>query len=870
MAKFVVIDGNSIMNRAFYGLSGKNMLMNKKGLPTNALFGFLTILFKILNEDKPDFLTVAFDLKAPTFRHKMYDGYKAQRKGMPEELAAQMPVIKDILDAMNISRVELEGYEADDILGTLSLQARDKDIDVILFTGDRDSFQLVDKKVHVKLPVTKGGKTETEIYDETKIYEKYGVVPRLLIDVKGLMGDTSDNIPGVPGIGEKTALSYIKKFNTIESLYENIDDDIVKPKAKEALLNNRDLAFLSRTLATINREVPITFDEEIYRVKEFNSGKLYEIFNELEFSAFIKKLDLIGESGSEISEFEPVTGEKIEDLSVLEKLESFAFFTYNESSYQIGIYSDMGTFCIDVTDDLTLKKVFESNSCKYGIYTKNLYIDLKNKGINLKNLVFDLDIAEYVVDPVRVSGSVEKLALTKFDFDINSILDKGENQITFFETESKKDNNKYVCSIAKMIWILKDQYLDEIKKNEQEYLFNEIEMPLVEVLADMQIAGMKVDSSLLRGYGVELKDKIDLLTKEIINLAECDFNINSPKQLGEILFEKLNLPAPKKTKTGYATDADTLDKLIGEHPIIEKILEYKQLIKIKSTYVDGLEAVINKVTSRIHSNFNQTVTATGRLSSTEPNLQNIPVKMEAGKKIRKMFVPEEGYVYIDADYSQIELRVLAHMAQDKVMLDAFNNDEDIHTETASQIFGVDSTDVTPILRSRAKAVNFGIVYGQGDYSLGQDLRISRKEAKEYIDSYFEHFRGIREFQNNSISLAKEKGYVTTIFNRRRYLPEINSSNFNVRSFGERIAMNMPIQGTAADIIKIAMILVNNKLKGKDARLILQVHDELIVEAKREIADEIRELLCECMESAIKLSVSLKVEANIGTSWLEAK
>ena len=870
MAKFVVIDGNSIMNRAFYGLSGKNMLMNKNGLPTNALFGFLTILFKILNEDKPDYLTVAFDLKAPTFRHKMYDGYKAQRKGMPDELARQMPVIKDILDAMNISRVELEGFEADDILGTLSFQAENKNIDVVLFTGDRDSFQLVDEKVHVKLPVTKGGKTETEIYDIDKILEKYGVSPRMLIDVKGLMGDTSDNIPGVPGIGEKTAISYIKKFNTIENLYENIDDEIVKPKAKEALLNNRDLAFLSRTLATINREIPITFDEEIYRVKEFNSGKLYEIFSELEFSAFIKKLNLVNEGSSEISQFEPVVGEKIEELSILQGIESFSFFTYKDTAYQIGIYSDAGSFCLDIKDDEMLKNFFELESNKFGIYTKNLYIELKNKGINIKNLVFDLDIAEYVIDPSRVSGSIEKVALDKFDFDINSILDRGESQITFFETEVKKDNNKYVCSIAKMIWILKDQYLEEMKKNGQEYLFTEIEMPLIEVLADMEIAGMKVDSKLLEEYGIELKAKIDLLIKEIINLAGVDFNINSPKQLGEVLFEKLNLPAPKKTKTGYATDADTLDKLVEDHPIIEKILEYKQLIKIKSTYVDGLEAVINNDTGRIHSNFNQTVTATGRLSSTEPNLQNIPVKMEAGKKIREMFVPEEGYVYIDADYSQIELRVLAHMANDKVMIDAFNNNEDIHTETASQIFGVVASEVTPLLRSRAKAVNFGIVYGQGEYSLGQDLKISRKEAKEYIESYFEHFSGIREFQDNSINLAKEKGYAVTIFNRRRYLPEINSSNFNVRSFGERIAMNMPIQGSAADIIKIAMILVNNKLKGKDARLILQVHDELIVEAKREIADEIKQLLCECMENAIKLNVFLKVDANIGASWLEAK
>ncbi len=870
MAKLVVIDGNSIMNRAFYGLSGRNMLTTKKGIPTNAIYGFLTILFKILNEDNPDYMVVAFDLKAPTFRHKMYAGYKAQRKGMPDELATQMPIIKNILDAMNISRVEMEGFEADDILGTLAKKAKKAGVDVILFTGDRDSFQLIEDGINVKLPVTKGGKTETELYSTEKIQEKYGVMPIDLINVKGLMGDNSDNIPGVPGIGEKTALGYISKFKTIENLYDNIDDDIVKPKAREALKEFRDLAFLSRTLATIDTDIPLEFTEK-YKMKDFNSKELYDIFNELEFSSFIKKLNLTPIDKPSVNEFQPVEGEKIYDFSRIDEFKSFAFYLLNEKPYQIGIYSDKGAFCIESENRYDmLKAVFESDAVKYGAYTKSLYVELKNYGIELKNLVFDLDIAQYVVDAINVDGSIEKVASEKFRVDIDTLRENNENQISLFEVEKVADNNKYLCSAAKMIWELKDYYLEEIKKNNQEKLFYEIEMPLIEVLADMQIKGMKVDRDLLKNYGIELQGKIDFLVQEIIKLAGEEFNINSPKQLGEILFDKLKLPAPKKTQRGYATDADTLEKLIDKHPIIEKVLEYKQLMKLKSTYVDGLDAVINPNTGRIHSNFNQTITATGRLSSTEPNLQNIPVRMEAGKKIREMFIPEEGFVYIDADYSQIELRVLAHMANDTVMLNSFNNDEDIHTTTAMQIFHLTRDEVTPTHRARAKAVNFGIVYGQGNYSLGQDLGISRKEAEQYINSYLEHFHGIKEFQEKSIEIAKERGYAETIFNRRRYLPEIKSGNFNIRSFGERIAMNMPIQGSAADIIKIAMIMVNNKLKGMEAKLILQVHDELIVEAPVSEADEVKKIVMDCMENAVKLNVFLKVDAHIGKSWLEAK
>ena len=869
MSKLVVIDGNSIMNRAFYGLSGRNMLMTKDGIHTNAVFGFLTILFKILSEDKPDYLVVAFDLRAPTFRHKMYDGYKAQRKGMPDELAEQMPIIKEVLDAMNISRIEIEGFEADDILGTLSKKAKAKNIETILFTGDRDSFQLIEDGITVKMPVTKGGKTETEIYNSEKIYEKYGVSPIELIEVKGLMGDASDNIPGVPGIGEKTALSYIQEFKTIDNLYENLDSDVVKPKARISLKENKDLAYLSRTLAVINTDIPVDFSED-YKINEYNNDKLYEIFNKLEFTSFIKKLNLVSTKGASVENFEPVKGEKLLDVSKLEHISEFAFFALEGNKTQIGIFSYNKVYCIDVNDDATLKSIFESEAKKYSINTKPLYVNLLSKGIKINNLAMDLAIAQYVINPNFVVDDIEKLTLEKIGFDLSSIKDKESDQISFFETQKAVDNNEYVCSCARAVWQLKDGYLYEIKKNNQEKLFYEIEMPLIEVLAGMQIAGMKVEKNLLIDYGRELQEKINTLEKEIFELAGEEFNLKSPKQLGDLLFDKLGLPAGKKTHRGYATDAETLEGLRDKHPIIDKILEHKQYIKLKSTYIDGLEGVINPNTGRIHSNFNQTITATGRLSSTEPNLQNIPVRMEAGKKIRKMFVPDDGYVYIDADYSQIELRILADMANDEVMINAFNNDEDIHTTTASQIFHMKKEEVTPELRAKAKAVNFGIVYGQGEFSLGQDLGISRKEAKEYIDMYFEHFSGIKDYMRNNINFAKEKGYVETIFNRRRYVPEIKSSNFNIRSFGERIAMNMPIQGSAADIIKIAMVEVYRRLQGKKSKLILQVHDELLVEAEKSEVEEVSKIVKESMENAVKLKVLLKVELNTGDSWLDAK
>lgn len=881
MKKLVVVDGNSIMNRAFYGLSGRNMLMTKAGLHTNAVYGFLTILFKILNEDKPEYLAVAFDLKEPTFRHKKYTAYKANRKGMPNELAEQMPVIKEVLDNMNICRVELAGYEADDILGTLAKKAKNENIETILFTGDRDSFQLIEDGISVKLPSTKGGKTETEKYDVEKIKEKYGLLPTDLIEVKGLMGDTSDNIPGVPGIGEKTALSYISEFKSIENLYENIDNPIIKPKSKEALIEFKDLAFLSRELATIDTNIPINFSPEEYLVREYNNSKLFDLFTRLEFLSLIKKLNLTGDSPKkgtiEISE-----GVKISDIDEIRKLISelkeFAFYIDLESlkseSPEIGISEgNKGDFCVVLPANEKkemLKLLFENEADKYGIGLKNLYVALKKEGVTLKSGVFDLEIAEYVINPNKVTTDINKLAFEELGIDLDVLKEENKEQMSLFDLPKKAENVKYFSAAAKSVRLLKDIYEDKIKENNQTKLFYEIEMPLVEVLAEMQIAGVKVEKKLLYEYGEKLQNKINMLTGDIYGLAGQEFNINSPKQLGDILFEKLKLTFGKKTKSGYATDADTLERIKGEHPIIEKVLEYKQLVKLKSTYADGLGNVIDTETGRIHSNFNQTITATGRLSSTEPNLQNIPIKMEQGKEIRRMFVPDSAYVFVDADYSQIELRVLAAMADDKVMMEAFNNDEDIHTTTAMQIFHLKKEEVTPALRSRAKTVNFGIVYGQGDFSLGQELGIPRREAKEYIESYLEHFSGIRDFMQTTIKQGKNAGFVRTLFERRRYIPEINSSNFNMRSFGERIAMNMPIQGTAADIIKIAMIKVYNRLKGMKSRLILQVHDELIIEAAKDEADEVKAILKDSMENAVTLKVKLKADIGTGESWLSAK
>jgi len=870
MEKLLVIDGNSIMNRAFYGLSGKNMLTNKEGIPTNAVYGFLNILFKVLSEDNPTHIAVAFDLKAPTFRHKMYDGYKANRKGMPDELAAQMPIIKEVLDAMNITRVEIEGYEADDILGTLAKKSKEKNIETVLFTGDRDSFQLIEEGITVKLPSTKGGKTETEIYDTEKIFEKYGVTPIQLIEVKSLMGDASDNIPGVKGIGEKTALKYIQEFGSLEELYNNISSDIVKGKAKELLEEYKEDAFMSKDLARIDINAPVDLNYDIYKSKEYNVEKLYEIFKRLEFTNFINKLGL--KSETPVEKFEIGKIQSIENynelIKVLGNQKEIAFYT-KEDMKQVAFCIEGKIYVLKNANIETLKNIFENEDIlKIGINFKELYIQLNTYGINPRGLYFDIGLAEYIIDANRGEYSLVRIAQERLNVDLNQFTNNTQEQMSLF-AGVKEDNYEYISASAKVISKLKTIQEEIIAKNNQKELFFNIEMPLIEVLADMQIQGIGIEKSKLIEYSNILNEKMIELSKEIFDLAGEEFNINSPKQLGEILFEKLNLKSTKKTQRGYSTDAESLEKLREEHEIIDKILEYKQYAKLKSTYADGLNNVINPTTGRIHSKFNQMVTATGRLSSTEPNLQNIPVRQDAGRLFRNMFVAKEGYSFIDADYSQIELRILAALSGDDAMIAAFNNGDDVHKTTAMQVFGVEAHEVTSLMRARAKAVNFGIVYGQGDFSLGQDLGITKKEAKEYIDKYFEKFPKIKDYLDKLVIDAKEKGYAVTIFNRIRYVPEINSQNFHVRSFNERVAMNMPIQGTAADIIKIAMVKVYEKLKEMNSKLILQVHDELLIEAKDEEIESVKEIIQKSMEEAVELKVGLKVECGVGKSWGEA-
>jgi DNA polymerase I len=893
--KLMLIDGNSILNRAFYGLQGSNLLATSEGLYTNAVFGFINIMHKYLEEEKPDFLCVAFDLKGPTFRHKEFDGYKANRKGMPPELAMQMPIIKEVLDAMNVKRLEYEGFEADDIIGSVSLCAEKSNFEVVIVTGDKDSFQLISKTTKVKMPVTKAGKTETEDYTIEKMLERYGVTPIEFIDVKGLMGDPSDNIPGVPGIGEKTALELIKKFSTIENIFQDIGQ-IDKKGVREKLEANKELAFLSKRLATINRDMPEMCKIDDLRRIEFNTDKVFELFKKLEFKSLIDKFKLtqskpeLKRESKKIECIEDLNGlnkyhEKVlkaGELSIYYLIDKLDNFENKLIGLALSCEIDESIFisfnnCIDEDTFLNIfKDVFEAQDIKkYGHEMKNFTVYLMNKGFNLNGLSFDTMIAAYILEPSRNTYTVSELGseYLKLDMDsIEALSGKGKNFVSYKEM-TKESLSAVSGTYAEVIFKLKEELTNILKENEQISLFDDIELPLVEVLAHMEHWGFKVDIESLKKFSVELEGKITLLTGEIYGLAEEEFNINSTKQLGVILFDKLNLPALKKTKTGYSTDAEVLEQLAEKHDIVKKILEYRQLVKLKSTYVEGLLLVINPNTGKIHSSFNQTVTVTGRISSTEPNLQNIPIKLEMGRKIRKVFVPsDENYILSDADYSQIELRVLAHITQDENMIYAFKNEEDIHTTTASQVFGVEKSEVTQLLRSRAKAVNFGIVYGIGDFSLSKDLGITRKEARIYIDGYLDKYPNVREYMHNTVEEGKSKGFVTTLFNRRRYLPELGSSNFNLRSFGERIAMNTPIQGSAADIIKIAMVKVFKSLKdrGLKSRLILQVHDELLIETHLTEKAEVEGILKKCMEEAAKLSVPLSVEVKTGQNWYETK
>lgn len=866
MKKLVAIDGNSIMNRAFYGIMNSKLLVTADGTYTNAIYGFLSIFFKLLNDEKPDYICVTFDLKAPTFRHKKYDGYKATRKGMPDELRMQMPIIKDVLRAMNITILELEGYEADDILGTLAKYGDEHEIEVLLLTGDRDSLQLVSDNVTVRIPTTKMGTTESTDYTPAVVREKYGIEPIQFIQIKGLMGDTSDNIPGVPGVGEKTAFSLIQQYHDVDNIYSKLDAgeelEKVKGKLKEKILENRELAYLSLDLGTIYREVPIDIELSNVEFKEFNKEELYNIFVKLQFRNFIEKLGL-KETKSEVVVEEEISISNINELDITSGDISYYYNNGIAIYYNEKLYYDANP-----TEEL-LKKIFENDCLKIGYEQKEDYLKLKRLGIKPRNMMFDISIASYVLNPSKDSYKLNDMILEELGIMVES--EKENSQMTINGFEEHDNNEEINARYAKYIYLCKQKLEEKLKEKQQDKLFNEVEMPLMRVLAEMELQGVLVDKKMLEEYSVDLSGKVDTLVKDIWNLAGREFNINSTKQLGEILFEEMNLPVIKKTKSGYSTDVDVLEKLKHEHPIIEKILEYRTLSKLKATYVDGMLPLINRDTNRIHAKFNQTVTATGRISCTEPNLQNIPIRTELGKGLRKIFVAPEGSVFIDADYSQIELRVLSHISNDTTMIEAFKNGDDIHAITASQVFGVPLEEVTKQMRSEAKAVNFGIVYGISDFGLATNIGTSRKKAKAYIEKYFEKYPNIKEYMDKEVELCKELGYIETLWGRRRYVPEIKSNNFNVRQFGERVAMNAPIQGTAADIIKIAMINIQNELENRKlkSKLILQVHDELVIETKNEEIEEVKALLIRCMENVIELSVPLKVEAEIGKNWYEA-
>ena len=866
MKKLLILDSNSILNRAFYGV---RYLSAKDGTPTNAIYGFLNILLKLIKEQEPDYICAAFDVKAPTFRHKQYEGYKAQRKPMPEGLAAQMPLAKDVLRAMGVTILEKEGYEADDIIGTVARLCEESEISCFIATGDKDDLQLASDKTKVILTVTKSGYNETIIYDDKAVKEKYHVTPTEFIDVKALMGDPSDNIPGVKGVGEKTAMSLIEKHHSIEYIYENIDGIGLKGAMLQKMKDGREMAFMSKELATINRNTPIEFNAEECVFDGFeNNGELYEILKRLELNSIIKKLDLSG--GDNVKENEDIFKDfsyQVGDKNMINGDKVTVVLDFdgdNISSAAVGV----GNNAVVLNEQDDIKELLEDDSIAKVMFDVKEAIVKLNGRIDIKNISDDTAIAAYLVDPAKNEYTIEKLASEYF----GTVIEKPEVKQLSLLDDVETDRSEYLAKCAVALGVLNERIGDKIKENGQEKLYQEVELPLVTVLAHLEINGFLVDDNQLKEFADKLGEKIDALTNEIYMLAGEEFNINSPKQLGEILFVKLAIPTKKKTKSGFSTNADVLEKLRDKHPIVNFIMEYRQLAKLKSTYCDGLTAVVNPNTHRIHSVFTQTVTVTGRLSSTEPNLQNIPTRTELGREIRKMFVAKDGYVLVDADYSQIELRVLAHIANDETMINAFRNNEDIHAVTASQVLGIPLEDVTKEQRSSAKAVNFGIVYGIGEFSLAQDLHISVKEAKAYIESYLEKYHGVRNYMESIKEQAKKDGYVKTMLNRIRYIPELKSPNYNIRQFGERVALNTPIQGTAADIIKLAMVRVDNRLinEGLKSKLILQVHDELIVEAHKDEVDKVKQILSEEMQGAMELNVPLKVDMSTGHSWYDAK
>lgn len=838
--KLLVIDGNSIINRAFYGIK---LLTTKDGQYTNAVYGFINILNKLLDTENPDSVAVAFDLKAPTFRHKMYTEYKAGRKGMPEELHSQMPIMKQWLNLAGYTYIECEGFEADDILGTLARHCEETGNECVISTGDRDSLQLVSDKTRVLLAATRMGKTEIINYDKAALFEKYGLSPQEMIELKALMGDSSDNIPGVAGVGEKTATDLITRYHSIDYIYENIDSLEIKEGVRKKLIDGKESAYLSRTLGTICKEAPIDCDLEKLKIKPAKKQELSRLMTGLEFFKLMEKMGI-----------EPSVGQTEMDL-FSENTPEFSYLeTAHELSGEATLYCKDSEFAVVSAnkvfkcDEETAKKIFADESLQKRVYDyKNLY---KKYG-DIKNVSFDAMLAAYLCNPSASSYDIERL-----------LQEYGANAPDF---EDELVKNACVFSTAC------DRLLKELEKTEQLKLLREIEIPLAEVLGSMELYGFLVDEQGLAALSEELGGRIAVIEKEIYSLVGYEFNLNSPKQLGVALFEKLGLPARKKTKSGYSTNAEVLEGLRDAHPAVSLLLEYRQLAKLKSTYADGLQECIAK-DGRIHSTFNQTEARTGRISSLEPNLQNIPVRTDEGKRLREYFVAPEGRVLCDADYSQIELRVLASIADDKNMISAFKSGVDIHTATASQVFGIPVDMVTPILRSRAKAVNFGIVYGIGAFSLAKDIGVTRSEADSYIKNYLATYKGVADYMENTIKSAKADGFVKTLFGRRRYLPELNNSNGMLRAFGERVARNAPIQGTAADIIKIAMIRVRERLKKEipTAKLILQVHDELIVECERADAERVCSILSEEMQNSSNMAVELTADASYGENWLKAK
>ncbi len=857
--KLLALDGNSILNRAFYGIK---ILTTKDGHFTNAIYGFMTTLEKLKDEVKPDAIAIAFDLREPTFRHKAFEKYKAQRKGMPEELAQQLPVLKELLVNLGYKLIMSPGYEADDILGTLAHACDLNGYECVIATGDRDSLQLVSKNVTVRIASTKLGKADIKIFDENQIMETYGVLPQQLIDIKALQGDTSDNIPGVKGIGEKTAKDLIQKYKSIEYIYNNIEAIDIKESVKKKLINDKENAFMSKMLGTIVKNVPIDTKVENYVVKKIDIENTYNIMSKLELFSLMKKLGIENNVKEDLDNRKIINIKLSKSIDKILDLNNCTFIIDNNESkcFMIILSEDNVYITMQQKDEFenTIKKFLEKDSISKNVYNlKKLYTEINCEFVG--NKVFDVMLAEYVLNPSLTDYSLERI-MNKYDV----------TDPTLSGDEVDDYLKDLVIKVYKLSEIAKLQKL-ELSENNQELLLNDIEVPLSKVLSSMESIGFKIDKNGLNGYGNELGLKLEVLKKEIYKIVGYEFNINSPKQLGEVLFEKLCLPKGKKGKNGYSTNAEILEELRNYHPVVSMILDYRALHKLKSTYCDGMIKLISE-DERIHSNFNQTETRTGRISSTEPNLQNIPIRTESGKVLRKYFCAEDGFLLIDADYSQIELRVLAHLSGDKNMIDAFINNEDIHAITASQIFNVPIEMVNPSMRTKAKAVNFGIVYGIGAFSLSKDLGIMVKDADRYIKAYLNHYSGVERYMKEVTEKAKNLGYSETMLHRRRYLPELNSSNFNIRSFGERVARNMPIQGTAADIIKIAMIRVYKRLKEKNmkSRLILQVHDELILEAHESEVEEVEKILIEEMENAVKLEVPLLVHIDKGATWYDTK